>query len=189
MKSKNFLIAIFSIVLAFFVSSVSFAQEFKKEVLENSENLCVLIPNIASSTKDLEKRSFESKKRIKSLENTIDQESVKRETILSQLKNVLQLKKTDKQVIADMRKTLNKAKGYYLEIDTFVIDNQNFLEEYAECENLDDLDNQIILDKSKETENLLTEEEKYRKTLAQNLKEKLNLINKEIEKTNKTEEK
>lgn len=169
---------LFSILTVTFFSQNAFASNTEIKV-------CELIGGIASSTEELSARSFDAKKRITSLETTLDQEAKKRETLIAQLKSVFQLKKTDKLVISDMRKILYKAKGYYLEIDNTNIKTEEFIESINDCEIISATTTEKVIETSENLNSLIIDEEKYRKSLTQSLKEKFSIITKEIEKSSK----
>lgn len=156
--------------------------EIRKNREENKDykNVCEISEGIAENVESLSLSSKETKSKLKSIEKTIDEESLKRESIISNIKNIFSLKKTDKQVLTDMKKVINKAYAYYLDLDETVLENQVFLEE-NDCNKLEV---EILIEKIDELEYAKLDEAEYRKYVTQTLKEKIKIISKEIEKTN-----
>jgi hypothetical protein len=192
MKTNHFTLLSIAAITACLFSVNTFAAESKQAtstvkqqvVFEYKEykEACEAIDGLSLDVESLNKSSIDAKKKIKSLEKTLEEESVKREGILANIKSILSLKKTDKQVLSEMKKTINKAYSYYLEIDEVVIDNQSFVEEVESCKKLE---LESVLDRTHKVEELLSDEAAFRKELTSVLKEKVKTVSKEIEKSTK----
>jgi hypothetical protein len=116
------------------------------------KNSCEHIDNVVTNILNLQDASDDTKQKIEKVEETIEDETTLRDSILGSVKDFLGLQKKDKTVFGEMKKDLDSAKGYYTNLDEKILDKQNFIDENP-CENLKlqkakdaDDDTQTILD-------------------------------------------
>jgi hypothetical protein len=140
-------------------------------------DICVDYNLVTVKLDDMSLRSSTTQQRLTSLNIVLSEEIVKKASIVNSLKNIFSLKKTDKQILEEIQSIVGKAGIYYKSFDISTLESKNFIKENI-CVKLEKKE---VVEKLSEIEGLDKAEDKYRKQLTQNLKDKLKLISKEIE--------
>lgn len=164
-KATGNLISSFSIFNSATTSS-------KVEVVENEKNTCEHFDNTTQNLLNLEQSSSDTKQKIENVEETIDSESALRDTILSSVKTFFGLQKKDKVIFREMRKDIQDAKLYYLDLDNKLTEIEKYLDENY-C---DDIKPDLAKAKDEESEDLVEDEGTFRKQFAASLKEKMKIL-------------
>jgi hypothetical protein len=158
-----------------------FAEESTEEVVEEPKTSCEYFDYTLINLFTLEIASQETKQKIEKVEDTIDDETIVRSTILGSLKNLLGLRQTDKVIFREMKKEIADAKAYYENIDQKVVITGKYLDDNF-CENTK-IEKAVKV--SVETENMVEDEEVFRKQFASSLKDKMKIIQEEVENAKK----
>jgi hypothetical protein len=106
-----------------------FAEESTEEVVEEPKTSCEYFDYTLINLFTLEIASQETKQKIEKVEDTIDDETIVRSTILGSLKNLLGLRQTDKVIFREMKKEIADAKAYYENIDQKVVITGKYLDD------------------------------------------------------------
>lgn len=136
------------------------------------KNSCEYFDSTILNVLTLQDASEEAKQKIEKVEETIDDETSLRDSVLSSMKDLFGLQKKDKVIFREMKKDITSAKAYYSDLDEKILDTEVFLEESI-CE---DTKVELAKDVDENTENLVVDEEIFRKQLAASLKEKMKIL-------------
>ncbi len=157
--------------------TIKFIKKERKEFKDS----CEAFAAIDKKNKEVKSDNKEVKAKIKSIEKTLEEESAKRESIISNIKNMFSLKKTDRQNIIEMKKILNKSYAYYLDMDNKILDLETTLDD-KKCEDFKLVD---LTDTFSDLEDMQIDEQKFRKEISFSLKDKIKTASKEVEKKSK----
>lgn len=144
-------------------------------------NTCEHFDATLVNTLNLELASSDAKQKIEKVEETIEDESFYRDTILGNIKNFLGLQKKDKVIFREMKKEIVDAKNYYSDIDEKVASTSSYLEDNV-CENLKLVDAEKL---DIDTQNLVDDESTFRKQFVSSLKDKIKILQESVKSAKK----
>jgi hypothetical protein len=133
---------------------------------------CEYFDSTSDNVLILENASADAKQKIENVEDTLNEETSLRDTIFGSLKGLAGLQKKDKVIFREMKNEIADAKTYYNDLDKKVETTHNYLSENI-CED-EDLEKVIKIDE--ETQDLVQDENTYRKQFAGSLKEKMRIL-------------
>jgi len=133
---------------------------------------CEYFDSTSDNVLILENASADAKQKIENVEDTLNEETSLRDTIFGSLKGLAGLQKKDKVIFREMKNEIADAKIYYNDLDKKVETTHNYLSENA-CED-EELEKVIKVDA--DTQDLVQDENTYRKQFAGSLKEKMKIL-------------
>lgn len=169
-------------------SNLKLKDQEKSIEIKEELNICELHDVVFLNTLVLNNNSAEAQQKIGKIEDTIDEEMLLRENIFSTTndRNLNSLQKKEKLIFKDMKKELEDAKKYYINIDDKSAEIVISLEE-NECDNeiIDESKEKVLQGNFTETENLIQEENTFRKQFSSSLKDKMLILRKEVKEVKK----
>ncbi len=141
-------------------------------VEEEDKTSCEYYDTTIGNVLDLEAASADTRQKIENVEETIDSETSLRDSILGSVKDLLGLQKKDKVIFREMKKDIADARSYYDNVDFKLSETEVFLDENF-CEDIEVKEAKKI---DTETQNMVDDEDTYRKQFVSSLKEKMKIL-------------